>query len=699
MTQPPQPRRLDKDETLVMLGANLRMAHEALFHQRHPVESPPYHLDIIDLMHSDDPKGIIEGFRSSAKSTRAEEAIVIQALFKRFHNALVVGASQPRAKERLAAIANELTINPNIEYLFGKQQGEIWGAEKIVLANGVCIQAVGSGMSVRGMKYLDWRPDFALIDDLEDEETVKNPTMRDQTFQWLLGTFLPILSEIPPARIRLLGNRLDDDAVIVRLSKDPAWRHIKIPIMEQHEDAPVRYDLPPPGRWRSLWPGMFPIERVAQKYAEYERLGMLQTFMCEYMCEASDPQAKLFRRSDHKVYAGVRTWQNVFAAYDPARTTSSSSSMTGIATFSWVGPKLIVWRGDAQLWLPDQIIADIFKTDQEFSPTEIGVEPTGLEEFIMQPLRHEMLSRRQYLPLRRLSPPKGKISFIRSLQPFFKGSQIEFVDLSPEALGQLLSFPTGRMDFPNALAYALIMRPGLPVFPEFSFANISEALIKTRDPWYLITNATAQFTTGVLCQLVSAQLRVHDSWVLEGPPGESLDEIAASARASASAPLRVRMPPVGGRVHDVVGLRTAANLLQLQPESGGIPARGREELRHLLTSYRRVEPLCIVSSGSRWVLNAFSGGYARGVDRDGRPTDEPADGPYRVLMEGLESFVARYRGAETADDGARYREAGGTRYKTILPGETLPGTPDKDEWHTFGDNDIRTSATIMPTRR
>jgi hypothetical protein len=685
---------MDRDDTLVMLGANPRMAHEALFHQRHPVDSPPYHFDIIDLMHSDDPKGIIEGFRSSAKSTRAEEAIVIQALLKRFHNALVVGASQPRAKERLAAIANELTINPNIEYLFGKQQGTVWGAEKIILANGVCIQAVGSGMSVRGMKHLDHRPDFALIDDLEDEETVKNPTLRDQTFHWLLGTFLPILSEIPAARIRLLGNRLDDDAVLVRLSKDPAWRHIKIPIMEQREEGVERYDLPP-GKWVSMWPGMFPLEKIAQKYTEYERLGMLQTFNCEYMCEASDPAAKLFRRADEKQHAGVRTWQNVFAAYDPARTVSSSSSMTGIATFSWVGSKLVVWRGDAQLWLPDQIIEDIFRTDEEYSPTEIGVEPTGLEEFIMQPLRHEMLRRRRYLPLRRLSPPRGKVSFIRSLQPFFKGSQIEFVNVSDEARGQLLSFPTGRMDFPNALAYALIMRPGLPVYPEFSFANISESLIKTRDPWYLITNATAQFTTGILCQLVSAQLRVHDSWVLEGPPGESLDEIVVQARAAASAPVRVRVPPLGG--HDVVGLRAACATLQLAPEAGGDASRGREELRRLLTSYRRAEPLCVVDSHSRWVLNALAGGHARGVDKEGRPLDEPAAGPYRVLMEGLETFVARYRGAENADEGARYREAGGTRYKTILPGEGPPPVT-KDEWHTFDRNDIRTPITILPRR-
>lgn len=686
---------MTRDETVIMLGSNPRMAHEALFHHRHPVDSPAYHLDIIDLMHSDDPKGIIEGFRASAKSTRAEEAIVIKALFRRFRNGLVVGASFPRAKERLAAIKNELTVNPNIEYLFGKQEGEKWDEGKIILANGVCIQAVGSGMSVRGMKHLDARPDFALIDDLEDEETVKDPEQRNKSMAWLLGTFLPIMSEYPPYKIRLLGNRLDDDAVLVRLSKDRDWKHIKIPIMVQREDGVERYDLPP-GKWVSMWPSMFPLDKIAEKRAGYERLGMLQTFNCEYMCEASDPQAQLFKRSQEKVHAGVRTWQSVFAAYDPARTTNSTSSMTGVASFSWVGSRLIVWRGDAQLWLPDQIINDIFETDAKFSPVEIGVEPTGLEEFIMQPLRAAQLQRQQFLPLRRLDPPRGKDSFIKSLQPFFKAGEIEFVDVSDEARAQLLSFPTGRKDFPNALAYALLMRPGLPVYPEFSRENISESLQKTRDAWYLATNATGQFTTGVLCQMISSQLRVHESWVREGPPGEVLDDVVGQARLFAGTEVRVRVPPLLSGVHDVVGLRVAANTLQMSYESGGEFTRGREGLRSMLTGYRRGEPMCVVSAGCRWVLNALAGGHARGMDKRGQPSDEPKDGYYRVLMEGLESFVARYRGQEAAD-GARYTTTrDGVAYKTILP--VAPPPPTKDEWHRFGETDIRTSVNILPRR-
>lgn len=686
-----------RDEVIFRLGTSPRLAHEVLFASRHSAESPDFHLKIIDLLHSQVPKGVIEGFRNSAKSTRAEEAVIIKAVLKRHHNILLVGASFPRAKERLGAIKNELSTNQMIEYLFGKQEGEVWGEGKIVLANGVCVQAVGSGMSLRGTRHLNWRPDYVVIDDLEDEETVKDPDQRDKMMRWLYGTLLPALSEDHPAAlVRMLGNRLDDDAVIVRVSNDPGWRHIRIPIMEHHVDGEERYDLPP-GRWRAMWPGMFPLEKIAEKRAEYERLGMLQTFNCEYMCLASDPEQQLFKQSQEKVHAGVRTWQAVFAAYDPARTVNSSSASTGVAVFSWVGNRLVVWKGAAHLWLPDQIIADIFRTDDEFKPVEIGVEATGLEEFILQPLRQKSVERHVLLPLRRLIPPKGKDSFIKSLQPFFKSGEIEFADVSAEARGQLLSFPTGRKDFPNALAYALIMRPGLPVYPEFSYNSVVEGLLRTPDPFYLAINATNQFTTGVLLQAAGGQIRVHADWIEEGPPGEVLHDLVGRASLDAGALVRVRMPPAGRELADTVGLGVAAKAMQLPFEAGGDVLKGREHLRAMLTQQRRDEPLCAVNPAARWVLNGLAAGYARRVDgRTGAVSAEPADGPYRVLFEGLEAFIARYRAIGQDTDTARYAYTDdGQRYKTILPGAGVIA-PSKEEW--YRGQDVRTPLSILPRR-
>jgi len=670
-------------ETLVRdFGVKRRLAHAVIFKHRHSLASPSFHNTIIDAFHSSHPQIVIEGFRDSAKSTLAEEGMVIQALLREFRNGVVLGSSYPRAKERLNAIKNEFSVNPAIEYLFGKQEGETWGEGKIVLANGVCIQALGQGMSMRGMRHLDYRPDFALVDDLEDEESVRTPEAREKMMHWLYRTFVPALSKVPAPRVRFLGNRLDNDAVIVRISKDPAWKHLRFPIMGQADPAPrevdydpalhgvQRYDLPD-GCWRALWPEKYSIPDIAAKRAEYQRLGLLHDFNCEYMCEADDPGSRLFIEGQAATRAHVRTWQAVYAAWDPARTVGQKSAMTGVAVFSWISNRLVVWRGDAQLWLPDQIVEDILDTDDKWAPVELGVEATGLEEFIMQPLRHRALQRRQLLPLRRLVPPRGKDSFIRGLQPFFKAGEVEFVDVSAEARGQLLSFPSGRKDFPNALAYAQSMRPGQPVYDGFGNDHISPSIRRTREPWWLAVNATAQYTTAILLQVVDGQVRVHADWIREGAPGETLPDILAVARLDAGGSVRLLCPALARDSVDTVGLHVALRALQLQPRFGGDILQGRTTLRDLLSQRRRDEASLIVAAQARWTLNAFAGGYAYELDKRGKLRAEPLDGPYWVLMEGLESFVAVMsivRSDETNTERI-VTAADGRRYKTILATE------------------------------
>jgi hypothetical protein len=133
-----------------------------------------------------------------------------------------------------------------------------------------------------------------------------------------------------------------------------------------------------------------------------------------------------------------------------------------------------VWDGGAEFWKPDEIIEHIFKVNDEYSPVVIGVEVNGLEEFILQPLRQEQLRRGVILPVVALRAPKGKLQFIAGLQPFLQSGDITFAkDIS--ALRQFHTFPTGKIDFPNALAYALKLRPDV-TYENFSMHNVVETL-------------------------------------------------------------------------------------------------------------------------------------------------------------------------------------------------------------------------------
>ena len=121
-----------------------------------------------------------------------------------------------------------------------------------------------------------------------------------------------------------------------------------------------------------------------------------------------------------------------------------------------------------------------------------------------------------------------------------------------------------------------------------------------------------------------------------------------------------------------------------------IIVKGRAELRELLQQQTRGLPALQVSSRARWTLNAFAAGYARAVTRQGMVSEEANDGPYRVLMEGLESFAAMAQSAAEEDRDRRYAIApDGRRYITTSPRLAQASRPTKDEWWREGPDEPR----------
>src|SRR6185436_10317583 len=159
------------------------------------------------------------------------------------------------------------------------------------------------------------------------------------------------------------------------------------------------------------------LAKVDRERAGYERVGELAIWQREMMCQVFSEADRVFTREMIRVSPRERTWQPVYAMIDPARTVGRGSASTGWAVWSWVNNRLVVWGADAQLLLPDEIVALAFDIAERFDPVWVGVELDGLEQFLMQPLRQEMVRRGTYLPVRGIRAPRGKIDFIRGLQP------------------------------------------------------------------------------------------------------------------------------------------------------------------------------------------------------------------------------------------------------------------------------------------
>lgn len=654
-------------EAVELLAADRVRSHEVIFQKRHPQATAPFQRTIVRAFHSAHPRVVVEAFRGAAKSTLLEETFILGAVLEEFKNGLIIGASYDRACERLETIKNEIEQNEDLANMFGDlKSNATWSTDKIVLSNGVAIQAKGAGQSLRGIKHHADRPDFVGIDDLEDEESTRTPGARQEMLRWVYKTLIAACTR--DARIRFIGNRLDPEAVIVKVANDPEWQAYRFPIMFKNAK----------GDDEATWPKAFPLDWIYKKREELQRLGLFEDFNQEYMVEADTPQSKIFRPEHfvHAVKPRVRTWEATWAMVDPARSIGKRSATTAIPVWSWIGARLIVWDCFIGHWLPDEIIEKMLAVDSEFAPVVMGVEEDALNQFILQPLRQAMVRHGRPLPLRpmsakRFTQGRGKEDFIKSLQPFFAAGEVEFAKPLSELQAQFLSFPKGVIDGPNALAYALKMRPGAPIYDEFSQLNIVESLaVSALLPLYLAVNATSSVTTAQLVQYDGRKLCVLADWVEEGDPGQAAGSIIRRAGLESQGKvLRVMAPRQHFDQWANVGLRAALSRVPVECTMGGDQVQGREEIRALLREGFKGFPAVQIAHAARWTLNGFSGGYCRTLRPGGTFSDQPEDNIYAVLMAALESFCGLLRLTAGADDpeSASFRvTADGRRYRSAM---------------------------------
>jgi hypothetical protein len=451
----------------------------------------------------------------------------------------------------------------------------------------------------------------------------------------------------------------------MRLKRQSGWTTRTYPI--EHIDAR--------GERRATWSARYSLDWVDAKRREFDEAGMAHAYAQEYLCQPEDPASRVFTADIFRVVPRERVFEPVFAFYDPARTTKTTSATTGWACWSWVGRRMVVWDGGAEFWQPDQIIDHMFKLNAEYAPVVIGVETNGLEDFLMQPLRHEQLRRGVLLPVKGYRAPKGKLPFIAGLRPYLVAGEATFAKDIP-ATKQFLSYPTGRIDFPNALAYALLMRPEV-IYPDFSTANVAVDLwVQDGTPVYLCLNATRSVTTAVAVQFVGQALHVLGDFIRDGEPGAVVANVIRDAGVSIGQKLLLRAGPSHFKPYDVVGLRGAVARVPAELRVGGDIDAGRAALRNLLQQLPRGEPKVRVSSSARWTLNAFAAGHASA----GFKLAAIGDDIYALLMEGLESFMATAQDVGEPDQRRYARAADGRPYLTCSPHLAEPKRPTKDRW-------------------
>lgn len=188
---------------------------------------------------------------------------------------LYVSETLPHASNQILTLRGQLESNELLRVVFGDQvpdraDSERWGEKLIELRNGCRAAALGSGGQVRGISKDAARPSRIVVDDFQNEETVKSPTQAAKDVSWVLRTLLPARQLFGKYRTKIdfIGTLLGPEAVMAVLMKDPDWARVRFGARDRQGDL--------------LWAYALDDAKLTKLRAQYERLGNLAAFDYEY---------------------------------------------------------------------------------------------------------------------------------------------------------------------------------------------------------------------------------------------------------------------------------------------------------------------------------------------------------------------------------------------------------------------------------
>ena len=229
----------------------------------------PFHVSAANKILKDrNLKAAFQWHRGAAKSTNMDVFVPmwLMAQEHREINVMVlVGKSEDNAETLLGDIQAELQYNQRYIHDFGEQYNVgTWEEGEFVTRSEVAFFARGRGQSPRGLRYRSHRPDYVVIDDLDDDELVESPARVTKLFDWVRSALFGTLDG-GRGRFIMVGNLIAKNSVLAK------WCDIK----SVHVTKVNIYDSKGGISWASKW--------TPQEVKDIENVVGYRAFQKEYM--------------------------------------------------------------------------------------------------------------------------------------------------------------------------------------------------------------------------------------------------------------------------------------------------------------------------------------------------------------------------------------------------------------------------------
>lgn len=414
----------------------------------------------------DGQKRLVIAPRGSAKSTHISLIFPLWCIVRGLkHYIVLIMDAFEQAAVMLEALKAELEVNPRLKYdfpeIFG--QGRVWREGDIVTRNNVKVEGFGTGKKIRGRRHGPYRPDLAILDDIENDENVASPKQRDKLESWIAKAVLKLGPTDGSMDVLYAGTVLHFDAVIVRYSKKPGWHVTEFRAILQWPDDMALWDA-----WEETYLNEGEPEADAFYVANKEAMdkGAVLNWPANHsllflMKERAGDHAAFESEYQNKPLALDNPFQSItwwvrinrdwlfFGAVDPSlgknnRNRDPSAILVG--AYDKESAILDVVEASIRRRVPDLIIADIISMQREYQCQMWFAEVVQFQEFLRTELIKRAAKAGLALPAYPVSPIIDKNLRIERLQIPISDGTIRLHKSQQTLIDQLQQWPMADHD-------------------------------------------------------------------------------------------------------------------------------------------------------------------------------------------------------------------------------------------------------------
>jgi predicted phage terminase large subunit-like protein len=301
------------------------------------------------------------------------------------------------------------------------------------------------GQSSRGLRFREDRPELAVFDDLESDDSVRTQEKRDKTENWFKGVMMPALDE--NRKVILSGSLLHQDCLMRRIEQEIEnnkrdGRLLKFPFFDKKGEP--------------TWKTKFDSPEKIQ--AEKRLVGKESMWQREYLLNIVPEEGQIITYEDINWYEKIperAVDKRRVIAVDLAISEKETADYTAITVFH-----LATVDGNVKIYCEDysnkrtgfkDTLEDIDKMHSKYPDSVVLIEDKSYQRAAIETLENE----RSY-PVKPISFKGDKRSRLETISPLIKKGMVYFKESQREIVEQMVNLGTEKHDdLCDSAVYAL----------------------------------------------------------------------------------------------------------------------------------------------------------------------------------------------------------------------------------------------------